>query len=152
MNASLSVPIPATTTSKRSDRSRVLILATHVIQYASPLFRKLSEDPRLEIQVAYCSMQGAEPGVDPEFGVEIRWDVPLLDGYNWIHVPNKALRPGLGRFFGLWNPGLWKLIRTGGFDAVVIYTGYMYASFWCAVFAAKSAGVRWAPSCPEGIA
>jgi glycosyltransferase involved in cell wall biosynthesis len=62
----------------------------------------------------------------------------LLEGFSWIHVLNKSLRPGLGRFFGLWNPGLWSLIRNGGFDAIVIYTGYMYASFWLSVLAAKS--------------
>lgn len=122
-------------------RYRVLVLATHVVQYASPLYRALANDPRLETLVAYCSLQGSEPGFDPEFGVQVQWDVPLLDGYKWVHVPNKSLRPGLGHFFGLWNPGLWKLIRKGNFDAVVIYTGYMCASFWLAVLAAKSAGV-----------
>ena len=122
-------------------RYRVLILATHVIQYASPIFRVLANDPRLEILVAYCSLQGAEPGFDPEFGVQIQWDVPLLDGYKWVHIPNRSLRPRLGHFWGLWNPGLWKLVRKGNFDAVVIYTGYMCASFWLTVLAAKAAGV-----------
>jgi glycosyltransferase involved in cell wall biosynthesis len=122
-------------------RYRVLILATHVIPYSSPMFRVLANDPRLEIRVAYCSLQGAEAGFDPEFGVHVQWDVPLLDGYEWVHVPNKSLRPRLGHFFGLWNPGLWQLIRKGNFDALVIYTGYMCASFWLAVLASKSAGV-----------
>ena len=118
-------------------RLRVLVLATHVVQYASPTFRLLASDPRLDILVAYCSLQGAEPGWDPEFGVEVQWDVPLLDGYPWIHVRNRSLRPRLGHFFGLLNPGLWKHIRTGRFDAVVTYTGYMCASFWIAWLAAK---------------
>jgi len=118
-------------------RYRVLVLSTHVIPYGSSLLRLLSKDPRLEVVVGYCSLQGAEAGMDPEFGIEIQWDTPLLEGYTWIHVPNRSLRPGLGRFFGLFNPGLWGLIRKGNFDAVVIYTGYMYASFWIAAFAAK---------------
>lgn len=122
-------------------RYRVLILASHVVPYASPLYQILFADPRLEIQVAYCSLQGALRGLDPEFGIEVQWDQPLLEGYPWIQIPNKALRPALGKFFGLWNPGLWKLIRTSAFDAVVIYTGYMYASFWLAVAAAKSKGI-----------
>jgi len=127
---------PPTTNSQA--RRKVLVLASHVVPYGSAGFRLLARDPRLNIQVAYCSMQGAEPGLDPEFEREIQWDEPLLEGFSWIHVPNKSLRPGLGRFFGLWNPGLWSLIRNGGFDAIVIYTGYMYASFWLAVLAAKS--------------
>ncbi len=119
-------------------RRKVLILASHVVPYGSAGFRLLSRDPRLNILVAYCSMQGAERGLDPEFGVEVQWDEPLLEGFAWTHVPNKSLRPGLARFFGLWNPGLWSLIRSGGFDAILIYTGYMYASFWLSVIAAKS--------------
>lgn len=122
-------------------RYRVLILTTHVIPYASPNYRSLAEDPRLETLVAYCSLQGAEPGADPEFGVQIQWDVPLLDGYKWVHVANRSPRPRLGRFWGVWNPGLWQLVRSGGFDAVVIYTGYMCASFWLTVLAAKSVGI-----------
>ena len=122
-------------------RYRVLVLATHVIPYGSSLLRLLAQDPRLDLLVAYCSMQGAEAGIDPEFGIEIRWDTPLLEGYPWVHIPNRSPRPGLGRFFGLINPGLWTLIRSQTFDAVVIYTGYMCASFWIACFAAKSRGI-----------
>lgn len=119
-------------------RYRVLLVCTHVVQYSSAVFRLMARHPQLEIHVAYCSLQGHEPGLDPEFGLEVAWDVPLLDGYPWAHLPNKSPRPGLGRFFGLVNPGLWKLVRQGGFDAVVFYTGYRYASFWIGLAAAKS--------------
>ena len=141
MSASIAQSTESAVGAAEGIRRRVLILASHVVQYASPLYQILSADSRLEIQVAYCSLQGAEPGLDPEFGVEIQWDQPLLEGYRWIQIPNKAWRPRLGSFFGLWNPGLWKLVRTGAFDAVVIYTGYMCASFWLAVAAAKSKGI-----------
>ncbi len=119
-------------------RYRLLLLATHPVQYSAQLFRELAQHPQLEILVAYCSLQGAEAGLDPDFGVKVAWDVPLLDGYPWIKVPNKSPCPGIGRFFGLLNPGVWKLVRRGRFDAVVCYTGYVYASFWIAVAAAKS--------------
>jgi glycosyltransferase involved in cell wall biosynthesis len=120
-------------------RRRLLILNSHVIQYSSPNFRQLVLEPLLDPLVAYCSMQGAESGVDPEFGVPVSWDRPLLEGYQWTSVPNRAVRPGLGRFFGLWNPGLWKLIGDGRFDAVLL-TGYFYASAWIAIAAAKRYG------------
>jgi glycosyltransferase involved in cell wall biosynthesis len=122
-------------------RYRVLFIATHAVQYASPVFRQMALHPRLETQVAFCSLQGAEGGgVDPEFGKEVKWDVPLLDGFPWTQIPNRAPHPGLGRFFGLINTGLWRLIRKGRFDAVVIFTGYRYASFWIALAAAKFTG------------
>ncbi len=119
-------------------RYRVLLLGSHPTQYSSPVFRLLARDPRLEIHVAYCSLQGAKPGYDPGFKREIVWDIPLLDGYSWTELPNRSSRPGLERFWGLVNPSVWKLIRRGNFDAVVIYTGYLYATFWIAVAAAKT--------------
>jgi glycosyltransferase involved in cell wall biosynthesis len=118
-------------------RHRLLFISTHAVQYASPIFRKMAQHPRLQIQVAYCSLQGAEGGLDEDFGREVQWDVPLLDGYPWMQVPNRAWRPGLGRFFGLVNTGLWRIIRKGHYDAVLIYTGYRYMSFWIALAAAK---------------
>ena len=100
----------------------------------------MAKHPHLDIQAAYCSLQGAQPGVDPDFGIEVVWDIPLLEGYPWLQVPNRSWCPGLGRFWGLFNPGLWTLIRNGGFDAVVLFTGYRYASFWIAFAAAKFSG------------
>ena len=141
MPVTLSSVTPKTLTAPENSPYRVLVLVTHVIPYGSSLFKLLARDPRLDLLVAYCSMQGAETGIDPEFGIEIRWDTSLLEGYPWLHVPNRSPRPALGRFFGLVNPGLWRLIRSQSFDAVVIYTGYMYASFWITCFAAKSRGI-----------
>jgi glycosyltransferase involved in cell wall biosynthesis len=120
---------------------RVLFIGTHPVQYSSPMLRLYAKDPRLEIQVAYCSLQGAEAEFDRDFGVEVKWDVPLLEGYPWVEVPNRSWSPGLGSFFGLFNPGIWSLIRRGNFDAVVFYTGYAYATFWMGIAAAKLSGV-----------
>jgi glycosyltransferase involved in cell wall biosynthesis len=116
-------------------RLRVLVIASHPVQYSSPVFRLMAQHPRLDFHVAYCSLRGAEAGHDPEFGRSVKWDVPLLDGYSWTHVPNRG--SGSESFFGLHNPGLWSLIRKGRFDAVLCHTGYLRASFWTAYFAAK---------------
>jgi glycosyltransferase involved in cell wall biosynthesis len=124
-----------------SDRSckRLLIVSPHVVQYSSPLYREIIQRTPLKLLVAYCSMQGAESGVDPGFGVKVSWDTPVLDGYPWTNVPNRALQPNLDHFFGLFNPGLWTLIRDGHFDAVLI-CGYYFASAWIALAAAKCHG------------
>ncbi len=114
---------------------RVLFVASHPVQYQAPLFRRMARHPSLDLQVAYCTLRGAEAGHDPEFGANIQWDVPLLDGYSWTNVPNRG--SGAESFFGLFNPRLWKLIRGGNYDAVVSYVGYVRASFWVALAAAK---------------
>jgi glycosyltransferase involved in cell wall biosynthesis len=116
-------------------RYRVLAVASHPVQYMSPIFRRLAARQDLDLHVVYCSLRGAEPAHDPDFGATVQWDVPLLDGYAWSHVPNRG--SGADSFFGLRNPGIWKLIRTGKYDAVLCFTGYVCATFWIALFAAK---------------
>jgi len=116
---------------------RALFIAAHPVQYASPIFQLLARDPRIEIQVAYCSLRGAETHVDPDFGVEVKWDVPLLEGYPWQHMRSWPAQPGRRSFLGLTNPDVWSLIRKGHFDVVVMYTGYLCATFWIAMLAAK---------------
>jgi glycosyltransferase involved in cell wall biosynthesis len=121
-------------------RKRLLIVASHVVQYSSPVFRELARDPRIDLMVSYCSMQGAESGLDPGSGVKVFWDMPLIEGSPWTSVRNRALPPGLGHFFGLFNPGLWMLIRDGHFDAVLV-SGYFYASAWISIAGAKWYGI-----------
>ncbi len=117
---------------------RVLLVASHPVQYAAPQFRRLAQDPRLDLRVAFCSMQGVEGGLDQEFGIEVKWDVPLLNGYSWVQIPNHSPRPGVGRFFGLINPGLWSFIRKNRFDAVIVHTGYLHFSYWILLAAART--------------
>jgi len=116
-------------------RYRVLAVATHPVQYMTPIFRRMAKHPSLDFQVAYCTLRGAEAGHDPEFGANIQWDVPVLDGHSWTHVPNRG--SGAESFFGLWNPNLWRLIRSGNYDAVLCFVGYVRATFWIACMAAK---------------
>jgi glycosyltransferase involved in cell wall biosynthesis len=114
---------------------KVLAVATHPVQYMAPIFRRMAQDPRLNLHVAYCSLRGAEAGFDPDFRTQVQWDVPLLDGYSWAEVPNKG--SGKETFWGLNNPALKSLIREGNFDAVLCYVGYVRASFWIALRAAR---------------
>jgi glycosyltransferase involved in cell wall biosynthesis len=116
-------------------RYRVLAVASHPVQYMAPIFRRMAAHPGFDLHVAYCSLRGAEAGHDPEFGATVQWDIPLLEGYSWSHVPNRG--SGTESFFGLRNPGLSKLIREGKYDAVLCFVGYVKATFWIAYFAAK---------------
>ncbi|HUL15266.1 MAG TPA: glycosyltransferase family 4 protein [Terriglobales bacterium] len=124
-----------------AERLRILVIATHPIQYGAPFFRAFSSHSKVDLTVAYCSLRGAEPGYDSEFNAKVSWDIPLLEGYRWLQVPNRPLTRNEESFFGLCNPGVWKLVRSGGFDAVISYMGYRRSSFWFAVLGAKTRGI-----------
>jgi len=119
-------------------RYKVLFVCGHPVQYMSPLLQRMAQHPQLDIIAAYCRLRGAHAGIDPEFGAKIQWDIPLLDGYPWVEIPNKGTDSE--GFFGLYNPGLWKFVREGNFDAVFCLTGYIRASFWITYFASKLSG------------
>jgi glycosyltransferase involved in cell wall biosynthesis len=116
-------------------RYKVLFVCGHPVQYMSPLLRRMAQHPQLEISTVYCRLRGATAGVDPEFGAKIQWDIPLLDGYPWVEIPNKGTDSE--GFWGLYNPGLWRFVREGNFDAVFCLTGYIRASFWITYLACK---------------
>ena len=84
---------------------RALFVGTHPVQYSAPIFRRLAEHPQLEIQVAYCSMQGAEPRLDPGFGIDVKWDVPLLEGYDVGFVAESLTGSEGGFVFRSSQPG-----------------------------------------------
>ncbi|MCL6480454.1 MAG: glycosyltransferase [Firmicutes bacterium] len=110
-------------------RYRLLALATHPTQYGAPGYRWMTQHPRLELTVAYLSLRGAEAAYDPEFGRNVQWDVPLLEGYRWAHLGQYGRLGSLTR--------LWRLVHCGRWDAVVAYTGYRAAAFWVALAAAR---------------
>lgn len=125
----------------RSEKKlRALVLSSHPTQYSSPLWRRMARHPRLDVLVAYCSLDGVESYLDSGFGVPVEWDVPLLQDYSWTQIRNISPRSGRRGVFGLINPGVWNLIRGGNFDAIIALTGYMCATFWIALLAAKLSG------------
>jgi glycosyltransferase involved in cell wall biosynthesis len=95
----------------------------------------MAAHPSLKLHVAYCSLRGAEAAHDPDFDTTVQWDIPLLDGYAWSHLPNRE--DGGTSFLGLRSSGLWSLIHYGGYDAVLCFTGYLNPMFWIALLAAK---------------
>jgi len=105
--------------------TRLAIVSTHPIQYNAPAFRSLASNPDLEVHVFY---EWEGPGtLDPEFGQAVKWDVPLLDGYDHTFVPNAARDPGSHRFRGIDNPSLVAEIQKWQPDVLLVY-GWAYVS------------------------
>lgn len=90
--------------------TRLAIVSTHPIQYYAPWFRYLASRADLQLRVFYLDDPSLRGAPDPEFGVDLKWDVPLLDGYDSIFVPNLSRQPGSSHYLGLHNPSLWSRI------------------------------------------
>ncbi len=68
-----------------------------------------------------------EKKYDPGFRQEVKWDVPLLEGYDYEFAVNTAKDPGSHHFFGIKTPGLIRQIAQFKPDAVLVY-GWAYQS------------------------
>ncbi len=103
-----------------NDMLRLAIVTSHPIQYNAPLFRELASRSEIATKVFY-SWTGTADSIDPEFGIKIEWDIPLLDGYEWALIPNKSADPGTHHFRGLDNPGMISAIESWGPEMVLVY-------------------------------
>ena len=117
-------------------KARVLLASSHPMQNPVPL-QLLSQSRDLDVLMAYCSLPGDKLGWGQEQITKQTFDVPMLDGYQWIRVRNYSPLPGLTRFYGLVNPGLIKLILKR--DCCIVF-GHSYVSFWLAIIASKFFG------------
>jgi glycosyltransferase involved in cell wall biosynthesis len=71
--------------------TRLLVIATHPIQYQAPWFRHLAQCERLHLEVAFLDMpDAAQQGSG--FEVAFEWDVPITDGYDWRLLATRELR------------------------------------------------------------
>lgn len=60
--------------------NRLAVICSHPVQYYAPLFELMAE--KHDVKVFY-SKPNHQKKYDKEFGLDIEWDVPLLQGYNY---------------------------------------------------------------------
>lgn len=86
-------------------RYRLAYLVTHPIQYQAPLLRTIAAEPELDLRVFFCSDFSVGRFEEAEFGREIEWDVPLLEGYKHAFLPALGARTRI-TFWRPFNYGL----------------------------------------------
>lgn len=106
---------------------RLAVVISHPIQYYSPWFKELARQPGLLLRVYFLWDFGISPQFDHGFGQEVKWDIPLLDGYEYSFVANVACNPGTHHFAGLKNPTLVSELLDWRPDAILLF-GYIYSS------------------------
>jgi glycosyltransferase involved in cell wall biosynthesis len=117
---------------------RLVIFATHPIQYFAPLWRELARRPGLEITVFYFSDHSVRGGFDRNFEKALAWDVPLLDGHRHIFVSREA---DLGKPGSVDLPQAREILADGNFSAVLLL-GYTHAFERTVLRAAGSLGLK----------
>jgi glycosyltransferase involved in cell wall biosynthesis len=73
--------------SRAGRRVRLAYLVSHPIQYQAPLLRRIAQEPDIELTVLFGSDFSVRDYKDEGFGVGVKWDVPLLDGYRHVFLP-----------------------------------------------------------------
>jgi len=100
---------------------KLAILASHPIQYQTPLFKKITENSQIDLMVYFNWDFGVgEESFADEFGKKIKWDIPILEGYKYKFLKNFFLKPS-DIFFGQINLGIIKELVINNYDAVVVF-------------------------------
>lgn len=100
---------------------KLAIVVTHPIQYYAPWFKLLASRGNVQLKVFYTWSQAADSVKDKTFGRDIKWDIPLLDGYNYEFVENISKKPGSHHYFGINCPKLIPRLEEFNPDAILFF-------------------------------
>jgi glycosyltransferase involved in cell wall biosynthesis len=88
----------------------LLVIASHPVQYYSPIYSLLDKSDMLKSIVLYLTVPDSR-SQSLGFGHEFTWDVPLFNGYNY-KIARKSSGKGLyAGFFGVRLQNPWEEIR-----------------------------------------
>jgi len=118
---------------------RLAYFVTHPIQYQVPLLRRIAQEDDIDLKVYFSTDITVRGHVDPGFGVAMKWDIPLLDGYEHEFLPRLRDSDRLS-FFRPLNWGIYKRLRDGKFDAVWVH-GYASSTNLQVIWAARRLGI-----------
>ena len=125
---------------KRRSRVKLAYLVSHPIQYQAPLLRYISRDPDIDLKVFYWSDHSVRGYKDEGFGgIQVQWDVPLLEGYDYAFLP--AIWKGPNRSFAVpLNRGIFRALSKGKFDVVWLH-GFWSVNALTTMFISKLLGI-----------
>ena len=120
---------------------RLAIVISHPIQYHAPLYGYLAKDGRFQVKVFYMSDRGARPFYEKFSGTMVRYDNPILEGYdhvflnsgepsNWWKHKTEFLNFSLGAEVLKFSPH------------AVYFHGYTNPSFWIAIWTCRRKGIK----------
>jgi glycosyltransferase involved in cell wall biosynthesis len=137
---------PGIATGLRKDKVRLAYLVSHPIQYQAPLLRRIAREPDIDLTVLFGSDFSVRGYKDEGFGVGVKWDVPLLDGYRHEFLPVLRDNATVGVASPV-NYGILSRLRgkggvkgTAAFDVLWVH-GYGTVNALHGMLAAKALGI-----------
>jgi glycosyltransferase involved in cell wall biosynthesis len=125
------------------NRVKLAYLVSHPIQYQAPLLRRIAQEPDIDLTVFFGSDFSVRGYEDKGFGVGVKWDVPLLDGYRHEFLPVLRDDSNPGTLSPL-SYGILSRLRgrkkEAPFDVLWVH-GYSSLNTLQAMLAAKSLGI-----------
>lgn len=145
----------------RRNPVRLAYLVSHPIQYQAPLLRRIAREPDIDLTVLFGSDFSLRGYKDRGFGVEVQWDVPLLDGYKSEFLP-RLRDTGTVSAASPISRGILRRLRSRdgspAFDALWVH-GYASVNALHGIFAANALGIpvllraeSWLADRPRGAA
>ena len=102
----------------------------------------MAKEPDFDLLVLYCSDENVKGHVDKGFGVEVKWDIPLLEGYNYKFLKNNSWKPSIfNGFFGLINFEIFKVLKKERGSFLVIH-GWNYFTHLFAIMLGAMFGLK----------
>src|SRR5579875_1138628 len=140
---------------------RLAYLVSHPIQYQAPLLRRIAREPDIDLTVLYGSDFSVRGYQDRGFGVEVQWDVPLLDGYKSHFLP-RLRDTGTVSATSPISRGILRRLRnpdgSPAFDALWVH-GYASVNALHGIVSANALGIpvllraeSWLADRPRGLA
>lgn len=115
--------------------NKVCWVSTHPIQYQAPLLKKIAEIDGVDLSVIFFSDFSTKNYTDVEFKQQIKWDVPLLEGYKYKFLGGSGDRISEIKTFSPWIKGLFSSLCSGNYDTVVVQGWNHYGMICAAIFA-----------------
>lgn len=118
----------------------IIFINSHPIQYFAPLYKEINQEEELQIKVWYCSHESLTGNTDTGFNTTVKWDIPLLEGYDSELLPNNSWKPSIyNGFWGLLNRKIISKLRKQPKSIVIIH-GWAYFTNVAAIIFGKLCG------------
>jgi glycosyltransferase involved in cell wall biosynthesis len=112
----------------------LIFINSHPIQYFAPMYKYLNEHG-VKTQAWYGSDESIKGGMDKQFGTQVKWDIPLLQGYEYHFFKNYSWKPShFNGFFGLISLGMVRRLFSMPKSVIVVHGWHYFAHLMVLLF------------------